>query len=234
VRIRVAVVLAAASLGLSGQEPVKQETVHVIGSGVIPPIPIHRVEPEYPELARKERVQGAVLLEMVVGSDGVPSRIEVHLPAGHGFDERAIQSVSQWRFTPGMKDGKPVAIRAGVEVTFALPGARLDKKEADQRTTYTKALNQLMGTDKKLQLKALESMVKLSKKKFAPAMMVEGTYLMSGELGPRDPEGGRALVSKSAELGFAPAIYLRGWMMVEAVGVEKDITFRTGRGCGWR
>jgi TonB family protein len=163
------------------------------------------------------------MLEMVVGSDGVPSKVTVQVPAGHGFDESAVRTISQWRFAPGMKDGKPVAIRAHTEVSFALPGFRLDKKEEEQRSAYTRALSQLMGPDRQLRLKALESMAELSKKKYPPAMMAEGNYLMSGEFGPRDTEKGRALVAKSAEMGFAPAIYLRGWMLVEAIGVERDI-----------
>jgi len=36
------------------------------------------------------------------------------------LDEKAIEAVEQWRFTPGMKDGKAVAVLATVEVNFKL------------------------------------------------------------------------------------------------------------------
>jgi protein TonB len=37
-----------------------------------------------------------------------------------GLDQQAMAAVSQWRFKPGMKDGKPVPVYANVEVNFRL------------------------------------------------------------------------------------------------------------------
>jgi protein TonB len=39
---------------------------------------------------------------------------------GMGLDEKAIDAVERWRFAPGMKDGRPVAVQVNVEVTFRL------------------------------------------------------------------------------------------------------------------
>jgi TonB family protein len=42
-----------------------------------------------------------------------------------GLDEKAIDAVKQWKFEPGTKDGKPVAVFATIEITFQLDGSAL-------------------------------------------------------------------------------------------------------------
>jgi len=48
----------------------------------------------------------------------MPQDIKVTRPLGSGLDENAIDAVAQWRFRPGTKDGKPVAVAIDVEVMF--------------------------------------------------------------------------------------------------------------------
>ena len=81
---------------------------------------IHKVEPEFSEAARKARFNGTVVLRVVIDEHGTPTRIEVLRSPGLGLDERAVASVSQWRFRPGRKEGKAVAVWATVEVNFSL------------------------------------------------------------------------------------------------------------------
>jgi protein TonB len=90
------------------------------GGGVTNPRPIYRPEPQYSEEARKAKWQGSVLLSLVVDENGKPIQIKVIRPLGLGLDEKAIEAVSQWKFEPGKKDGKPVAVAAQIEVTFRL------------------------------------------------------------------------------------------------------------------
>jgi TonB family protein len=94
--------------------------VYRIGGGVSAPALTLKVEPEYSEEARKAKFQGTVLLEIVVDEHGMPKNIRVTRPLGLGLDEKAIEAVQKWRFRPGMKDGKPVATQAQVEVNFRL------------------------------------------------------------------------------------------------------------------
>jgi len=91
-----------------------------IGPGMTPPVPIFSPEPEYSEEARKAKFQGTVRLSLVVDEHGLPTAVKVITPLGLGLDQKAIEAVEKWKFKPGMKDGKPVAVQASVEVNFRL------------------------------------------------------------------------------------------------------------------
>src|SRR5580700_7124044 len=91
-----------------------------IGGGVSPPSVILKVEPEYSEEARKAKFQGTVVLFVVVDEKGNPRDLKVMRPLGLGLDQKAIEAVEKWKFKPGMKDGKPVAVQATIEVNFRL------------------------------------------------------------------------------------------------------------------
>ena len=94
--------------------------VYKIGGDVSQPALIRKVEPEYNELARIAQFSGSVAVTIVVGTDGVPSNIQVVKPLGFGLDEQAIEAVGKWRFKPGMKEGQPVPVFATIEVNFRL------------------------------------------------------------------------------------------------------------------
>jgi TonB family protein len=91
-----------------------------VGGGVSAPRAVFSPDPEYSEEARKAKYQGVCVLWLVVGPDGRPRDIQVKRSLGLGLDEKAIQAVNSWRFEPGMKDGKPVAVQISVEVDFRL------------------------------------------------------------------------------------------------------------------
>lgn len=94
--------------------------VFIVGSGVSEPRAIYKPEPEYSPEARQAKLQGTVILSLVVGADGKAHAIHVERSLGMGLDERAIEAVRQWRFEPAQKDGKPVAVAVSVEVSFRL------------------------------------------------------------------------------------------------------------------
>ncbi|MBM3724708.1 MAG: energy transducer TonB [Acidobacteria bacterium] len=94
--------------------------VYRVGGGVSAPQVIFKVEPEYSEEARKAKFQGTVVLFVVVDDKGNPRDLRVIRPLGLGLDEKAIEAVQKWRFRPGMKDGRPVAVQATIEVNFRL------------------------------------------------------------------------------------------------------------------
>ncbi|HHN74104.1 MAG TPA: energy transducer TonB [Acidobacteria bacterium] len=85
-------------------------------------IPETKVEPEFPELARRARIQGKVILQVVVRRDGTVGDIQVFKePAANlGFSEAAINAVSQWRYHPARQNGKPVDVFITVVVNFTI------------------------------------------------------------------------------------------------------------------
>jgi protein TonB len=89
-------------------------------SGVTAPIVIFQVEPQFSEEARKAKFSGVVVLDIVVDASGNPRDIRVVRTAGMGLDEQAVAAVRQWRFKPGTKSGKAVAVHARVDVSFHL------------------------------------------------------------------------------------------------------------------
>ncbi|HEV2202806.1 MAG TPA: energy transducer TonB [Bryobacteraceae bacterium] len=93
---------------------------NTIGNGVSAPSILSKTEPTYTEEARAARLQGTVVLSLVVDEQGRPQNITVARPLSNGLDQSAVQAVQQWRFNPGMKDGKAVPVIATIEVDFRL------------------------------------------------------------------------------------------------------------------
>jgi TonB family protein len=96
------------------------EKIYHVGPGIVPPKLLVRHEPEYTEEARAAKIQGPVVLSMVVGVDHFAHDIKVVQPLDAGLDANAVAAIRTWRFQPGTKDGKPVAVRAMVQVNFRL------------------------------------------------------------------------------------------------------------------
>ena len=88
--------------------------------GVSLPAVVKKVSPTYTEAARKAQIQGNVILHAVVLSSGTVGDVTVTQSLEAGLDERAVAAVRQWEFSPGRKDGKPVAVRMQLWIHFAL------------------------------------------------------------------------------------------------------------------
>jgi periplasmic protein TonB len=91
-----------------------------VGGGVSQPAVVYKVDPEYSEEARKAKYSGTVLLQLVVDIDGKAKNIKVVKGVGLGLDEKAVEAVQKWKFTPGKKNGQAVPVYATVEVNFRL------------------------------------------------------------------------------------------------------------------
>ena len=84
------------------------------------PRPIYSPDPEYDNKARKKRIQGTVILSVVVTKDGQTADIKVAKSLTPGLDEQAIKGVSRWRFEPVVRDGQPCPVRINIQVAFRL------------------------------------------------------------------------------------------------------------------
>ena len=79
-----------------------------------------RVNPSYTPEAKAAKIQGTVTLTIVVNAAGRADDIQVTQSLDPGLDANAVGAVSQWQFTPGMKDGRPVDVAATIEINFKL------------------------------------------------------------------------------------------------------------------
>ena len=91
-----------------------------IGGSVSAPRVIYRFIPEYSEEAKKDKTSGNVLVHLWVDEQGQPSHVHVLRGVGKGLDEKAVEAVKQYKFTPAMEDGKPVTVELSIEVNFQI------------------------------------------------------------------------------------------------------------------
>jgi TonB family protein len=89
---------------------------------VTSPTLISQVKPQYTTEAMRAKIQGRVLLEVVVMPDGRAGDIKVirSLDRTFGLDEEAIKAMRLWRFRPGMRQGVAVPVLVTVEMDFNL------------------------------------------------------------------------------------------------------------------
>jgi TonB family protein len=81
---------------------------------------LHRVEPQYPEQAKLEHIEGPVILAIVIGTDGLVKNLSV-VSGDLQLVNAATDAVRQWRFKPYILNGKTVDFETRVTVNFALP-----------------------------------------------------------------------------------------------------------------
>lgn len=92
------------------------------GNGIVLPTVVREVKPKYTAAAMQAKIQGSVWLSIVVGANGdvTDATVTKSLDAEFGLDDEALAASRQWKFKPGTKDGRPVAVRVTLELTFTL------------------------------------------------------------------------------------------------------------------
>ena len=83
---------------------------------------VYKVAPVYPPLARQARIQGTVILRIII--DKLGEVRDTRLVNGHPMlAPAAVEAVKKWRYVPYESDGETVEIQTDVQVIFSLPGA---------------------------------------------------------------------------------------------------------------
>jgi len=93
-----------------------QQTMELSG-----PVPVQKVDPQYPQTLKNERVAGEVVLYAVIRRDGSVDSIQLVRGIDQQLDANAIRALRQWKFRPGAKQGAPVELEAIVHIPFRLP-----------------------------------------------------------------------------------------------------------------
>lgn len=104
----------------------EEHDVPKLDETITPPKKIVSVNPVYPEAAKKDLVEGRVVMDVVVRKDGRPDGIVVaKMPeGGEWLAGSAVEAVSKWRWEPALKNGRPVDVSMTLVVEF-----RLDKHD---------------------------------------------------------------------------------------------------------
>jgi TonB family protein len=110
--VEVVTQIDAVFAGTPRPAPLKSE------SPITDPVAINKPEPTYTEEAHKANFTGSVLVSFTVDQMGFARDVQVVRGAGYGLDERAVEAVRKWTFKPAMRDGKPIAVPATIEVQF--------------------------------------------------------------------------------------------------------------------
>ena len=91
-----------------------------VGGAIRQPAMVSKVEPAYPAAAKVARVEGTVLVELTIGTDGAvrEARVLRSIPL---LDQVALDAVRRWRYEPTLLNGAPVEVISVVAVGFRLP-----------------------------------------------------------------------------------------------------------------
>jgi TonB family protein len=77
--------------------------------------------PQYPPGAKKAKIQGSVVLSVIIGDDGNVKNIQV-VSGPDELQQSAIDAVRQWTYKPYLLNGQPVEVKTTVNIVYSLQG----------------------------------------------------------------------------------------------------------------
>jgi len=122
-RARRAVLLLAVGFlaGLFQVRAIAQDSPQTVrvGGDVKPPLKVKNVDPVYPRLALSGKIQGVVILEATIGTDGKVKDVKV-VKSLKLLDDAAVTAVREWEYKPTVINGHPVQVIMTIPVNFTL------------------------------------------------------------------------------------------------------------------
>lgn len=88
--------------------------------GVTNPQYKFRVEPKYPDSAKKAEKEGEVILQATIDENGIPQDIKALTNLGFGLEEAAIEALKKTTFRPAMKGDEPISKQVAIPYKFTL------------------------------------------------------------------------------------------------------------------
>ena len=81
---------------------------------------MNQVHPKYTSAAMREKVQGIVFVQIIVGTDGTVEKARVIRGLQEDLDDAALAAARQWTFTPGTLDGQAVRVSTVLMLEFRI------------------------------------------------------------------------------------------------------------------
>jgi TonB family protein len=118
-------------VGIERASSIEPERVVELSPAAAQGILLQRVEPEYPEAARQQNIEGAVVLEVHIGTDGGVQDVQV-VTGPPVLAQAATEAVRQWKFKPRLVKGSPVEMQTKITLNFRLPQVKLPQQRVPQ------------------------------------------------------------------------------------------------------
>jgi protein TonB len=90
------------------------------GGDIRPPVLVSRIEPVYPDAARRARLEGIVVLDAIIAASGAIEEVRVVKSAGPLLDSAAAEALRRWHYRPATLNGRAVRVLLTVTVAFRL------------------------------------------------------------------------------------------------------------------
>jgi TonB family protein len=111
-----------------------KDTAQKLPCAIAPRI-VEKINPSYPERARREKKEGTVTLGLTVGKDGTAGEVHVVNGVDKELDQAATEAVRRWKFEPATYEGNAVAVELTVSVNFKLRNSLQDPPASDNLQT---------------------------------------------------------------------------------------------------
>jgi len=99
---------------------IEEKTIVHAGFDIAEPTIIFKIEPRYTEPARFAGIEGIVILELIIDTEGTVESVNALRGLPLGLTKSAVDAVKQWRFEASTYNGNPVSVRYILTITFNL------------------------------------------------------------------------------------------------------------------